>query len=176
MFIIYPLINYNGRAKRLGVIYRNVRMFMRNRGVVLGNGYFVPDKSVERILKELEGYKQDWIDAGGEPDQFNILQFEILCNDLPTYKYCLSAVKQSALERMEKTYNKLKYVPGFADIRRLRGVIQDIGYVTPFAVLFPQLKDARATLVEAFDTLKDDAEKGKELLLQVMEILREDSE
>lgn len=176
MFIVYPLINYNGKAKRLGVIYRNVRVFMRNRGVVLGSGYFVPDKSVERILEELEGYKQDWIDAGGVPDQFNVLQFEILCNDLPTYKYCLSAVKQAALERMEKTYNKLKYVPDFADIRRLRGVIQDIGYVTPFAVLFPQLKDARATLVEAFDTLKDDAEKGKELLLQAMEILREDSE
>ena len=173
MYIIYPVIELPNKKKRLGVIYRNIRTFMRNRSVAFNNGYFVPDNIVKDCVAKLELYKQNWIAEGGEPDRFKVLQFELLCNDLPTYHYCRAAVRECCLARLEKTYRKIAEGDDFTDVRRLRGLILDREYIAPFAVMFPGLPD----LTKVIETLPDDPEHGKRYLLEAMEQLRvEDKE
>lgn len=173
MYIIYPDIEQNSGKKRLGVIYRNVRTFMRNRSVAFNNGYFVPDNLVQECLDKLAQYKQNWIQEGGDPACFNVLQFELLCNDLPTYHYCRAAVRECCLARLEKTSRKVFAGDSFTDVRRLRGLILDNEYIAPFAVMFPGLPK----LNKVIDTLPADPVRGKQYLAEAMELLRaEDKE
>lgn len=178
MYIIYPVIEQKKqRNNRLGVVYRNVRVFMLNRGVVFSNGYFVPDQFVPECLDKLAQYKQSWIQEGGAPDCFNVLQFELLCNDLPTYQYCCAAVRKCCFARMQKTYDGIKSKVKFTDIRHLRGVIMDIAYAEPFAGMFKELAGPVKLMQQASLAFPTDREEGLRLYAKAMELLRaEDKE
>lgn len=178
MYIIYPVIEQKKQQNnRLGVVYRNVRVFMLNRGVVFSNGYFIPDNLVQECLDKLAQYKQNWIQEGGDPACFNVLQFELLCNDLPTYKFCCATVRKCVLARMQKTYDGIKSKVKFTDIRHLRGVVMDIAYAEPFAEMFNEIAEPVRLMQQASLAFPTDREEGLRLYIKAMELLRaEDKE
>ena len=172
MYIIYPVIEQKKQKnKRLGVIYRNVRIFMLNRGIVFSNGYFIPDELASECLEKLAQYKQNWVDEGGDPASFNVLQFELLCNDLPTYEFCRSAVKKCVLSRMQKTYSNLKTKEKFVDIRHLRGVVLDIAYAEPFVELFKELSEPVKLMQKSTLVFPTDGAEGLRLYEEAMAML-----
>lgn len=174
MYIIYPVIKMDAKHNRgrLGVIYRNLRTFMLNRGVVFSNGYFIPDALVEECVNKLRQYKQNWIAEGGNKDDFNILRFELQCHDVDTFTFCRYAVRKCCLSRMSKTYNRLAGKDKLKDIRHLKGVVLDIAYVEPFAEMFSELQEPLSLMRQASIVFPTATDEGLKLYAEAMELLK----
>ena len=174
MYIIYPVVTLGVKNNhgRLGVIYRNMRTFMLNRGVVFSNGYFVPDNLVSECVDKLRQYKHNWIAEGGREGDFNILRFELQCHDVDTFTYCRRAVRQCCYSRLSKTYDKLSTSKGrLKDIRHLKGVTQDITYVEAFAEMFSELKEPLSLMRHASVAFTTSSEEGLKLYAEAMRLL-----